>query len=47
MLVLFCRDLSAYQKKIRKAKARRNIELTVRLLDHKPTYKLDHIVKER
>lgn len=42
-----CRNLKAYDRKIRKAKAKLNLELATRLKNVKPGYKVDHLVKER
>ena len=42
-----CRDLHAYEKKIKKAKAKKNRDLAGRLVFRKPSYRLDHLVKER
>ncbi len=36
-----------YDRKIRKAKAKHNDELAMRLQKVKPGYKVDHLVKER
>lgn len=41
------RNLKAYDKKIKKARAKQNLYLAQRLLGNKPTYRLDHLVKER
>lgn len=41
------RDIKAYDKKIVKAKAKKTYELAKKLLDRRPGYTLDHIVKER
>jgi hypothetical protein len=41
------RNLKAYDRKIKKAKAKHNEELAVRLRSLKPGYKVDHLVKER
>ena len=42
-----CRRISAHEKKVRKARARRNHELAKQLARRAPTYKLDHLVRER
>jgi pescadillo protein len=39
--------MKAHYKKIRKAKAKFNRELADRLQKLAPTYKLDHLVRER
>jgi pescadillo protein len=41
------RDLKTYDKKIKKATAKQNLELAQRLKNLKPGYKVDHLVKER
>eukprot|EP00884_Botryococcus_braunii_P011256 jgi/Botrbrau1/20130/Bobra.0173s0032.1 len=41
------RDIQVYEKKIRKAKAKANPELAERLQKRRPTFRLDHLVKER
>eukprot|EP00899_Mesostigma_viride_P011595 jgi/Mesvir1/20436/Mv12333-RA.1 len=41
------RDLKAYDKKIKKAKAKRQQELLERLQKRRPEHTLDHLVKER
>ena len=41
------RDIKAYDKKIVKAKAKKTYELAKKLLERRPGYTLDHIVKER
>ena len=41
------RDQQAYEKKIRKAKAKSNADLAQRLATRRPTYTLDRLVKER
>ncbi|KAG1679475.1 hypothetical protein FOA52_011074 [Chlamydomonas sp. UWO 241] len=46
LLVTF-RDLKTYDKKIKKATAKQNLELAQRLKNLKPGYKVDHLVKER
>ncbi|KAK9810032.1 hypothetical protein WJX72_003708 [[Myrmecia] bisecta] len=46
LLVKF-RDAYAYEKKIRKAKAKKNRDLAERLLARKPKHRIDHLVKER
>lgn len=47
MLVAMCREAAVYERKIRKARAKRNEDLARRLIARRPTYKLDHLVKER
>jgi pescadillo len=42
-----CRSISAYEKKVRKARARRNSELAKQLAQRAPSYTLDHLVRER
>lgn len=42
-----CRQQHAYEKKIRKAKAKRNADLAQQLAKRRPTYTLDRLVKER
>ncbi|PSC72835.1 GDP-mannose 3,5-epimerase 2 [Micractinium conductrix] len=41
------RELAAYDKKVRRAKAKQNRDLAARLAARKPTYRLDHLVRER
>lgn len=41
------RELAAYDKKIRKATAKKNKELAIRLASRRPGYRLDHLVRER
>eukprot|EP00249_Psilotum_nudum_P022036 c28349_g1_i1 orf=520-2442(-) len=41
------REIRAFEKKIKKARAKENEELAVRLERNKPTYSFDHLVKER
>eukprot|EP01023_Acetabularia_acetabulum_P015510 TRINITY_DN1753_c0_g2_i1.p1 TRINITY_DN1753_c0_g2~~TRINITY_DN1753_c0_g2_i1.p1 ORF type:complete len:424 (-),score=71.10 TRINITY_DN1753_c0_g2_i1:692-1963(-) len=41
------REIKAYSKKIKKAKNKLNHDLARRLLQRKPRYQLDHLVKER
>ncbi|MEW5320307.1 MAG: hypothetical protein WDW38_011389 [Sanguina aurantia] len=41
------RNLKAYDRKVRKAKAKSNFSLAQRLQTLKPTYRLDHLIKER
>lgn len=41
------RDLRAYDKKIKKAKAKRNEERAKRLETLRPNYKIDRLIKER
>ncbi len=41
------RELAAYDKKIRKATAKKNKDLAIRLASRRPGYRLDHLVRER
>ncbi len=41
------RNLKAYDKKLVKARAKKEAALLRRLLENKPTYRLDHLVRER
>ena len=41
------RELRAHERKIKKAKAKKHFNQVDRLREHKPTYALDHLVKER
>ena len=41
------REQQAYEKKVRKAKAKSNADLAQRLATRRPTYTLDRLVKER
>ena len=41
------RDLKAYDRKVRKARAKANEKLARRLLAAKPGVRLDHLVRER
>ncbi|KAL4458050.1 hypothetical protein ABPG75_012915 [Micractinium tetrahymenae] len=41
------RELAAYDKKVRRATAKKNRDLAARLAARKPTYRLDHLVRER
>ncbi|KAI5076576.1 hypothetical protein GOP47_0008641 [Adiantum capillus-veneris] len=41
------RELKVYNKKIKKARAKKNLSLAARLEANKPSYSLDHLVKER
>lgn len=41
------REQHAYEKKVRKARAKRNAELAAALVSRRPTYTLDRLVKER
>ena len=41
------RQQHAYEKKIRKAKAKRNADLAKQLAERRPTYTLDRLIKER
>jgi hypothetical protein len=42
-----CRQIKAHDRKIRKAQAKLNPELAKRLAALTPSYRLDHLVKER
>ena len=42
-----CRAILAHERKVKKARARRNAELAKQLLKRTPTYRLDHLVRER
>lgn len=41
------REIKAFEKKIKKAQAKKNGELAARLEKNRPAYSLDHLVKER
>ena len=41
------RELAAYDKKIRRATAKKNKDLASRLASRRPGYRLDHLVRER
>lgn len=41
------REIKAFQKKIKRARAKKNFSLATRLEANKPFYSLDHLVKER
>ena len=41
------RELHAHEKKVRRARAKRNRDAAKRLEAGRPTYRLDHLVKER
>lgn len=41
------RDMRAYEKKVTKARSKKNRDLAERLLTRKPTYSLDKLVRER
>ncbi|MCO5611119.1 hypothetical protein L7F22_065369 [Adiantum nelumboides] len=41
------RELKVYNKKIKKARGKKNLSLAARLEANKPSYSLDHLVKER
>ncbi|PRW18309.1 pescadillo-family BRCT domain-containing [Chlorella sorokiniana] len=41
------RELYAYEKKVRRARAKKNRDLAARLAARKPSYRLDHLVRER
>ena len=43
----FCRAITAYSKKVKKARAKKNFELARQLERRAPGYKLDHLVRER
>lgn len=42
-----CREQWSYEKKIKKATARKERDLAERLASRRPTYRIDHLVKER
>ena len=42
-----CREQWTYEKKIKKATARKERDLAERLASRRPTYRIDHLVKER
>ena len=42
-----CREQWSYEKKIKKATARKEGDLAERLASRRPTYRIDHLVKER
>ena len=41
------RDIHAYERKVRKARAKSNADLARRLAERRPGYRLDHLVRER
>lgn len=41
------RDIRAYDKKIKKAHAKKDDDLARRLMTRRPGYRLDHLVRER
>lgn len=41
------REMRAYEKKIKKAKLKKNQDLVERLLSRKPSYTLDMLIRER
>lgn len=41
------RDIKAYQKKIKKAEAKKNADLANRLRTREPIYSLDRVIRER
>lgn len=41
------RDAAMHERKIRKARAKKNKDLAERLAGLRPSFRLDHIVKER
>lgn len=45
--ILLGRELKAYEKKIKKARAKLNEDLADRLVKNRPLFSLDHLVKER
>lgn len=47
MLSQTMRDIRAHERKIKKALGRKNDELAERLMNRKPGYRLDHLVRER
>ena len=42
-----CRDAHAFERKIKRARAKKNRDLAERLQAMRPSYRLDHLVKER
>ncbi len=42
-----CRDARTYERKIKKAHAKKNRDLAQRLAALRPTHRLDHLVKDR
>ena len=42
-----CRDAHAFERKIKRARAKKNKDLAERLQAMRPSYRLDHLVKER
>ena len=42
-----CRDAHAFERKIKRANAKKNRDLAERLQAMRPSYRLDHLVKER
>lgn len=40
-------NIKVHDRKVQKARAKQNAELAKRLLELKPSYRLDHLVKER
>lgn len=45
--IMNCRDAHAFERKIKKAHAKKNKDLAERLQAMRPAYRLDHLVKER
>jgi len=42
-----CRDQWSFEKKIKKARAKKNRSLADSLAQRRPSYRIDHLVKER
>jgi len=42
-----CRDQWSFEKKIKKARAKKNKSLADSLAQRRPSYRIDHLVKER
>ena len=41
------RELHAHERKVKRARAKKNRDLAARLAARKPSYRLDHLVRER
>ncbi|CAM8898328.1 unnamed protein product [Rhodiola kirilowii] len=46
-LIDIFRDIKVHDKKVKKAKAKKQMELAIRLMNRKPSYTLDRLIKER